>query len=125
MAPPDPRDHLTELRRRLDMEKKRLAELRQQVERTTTRANALKAQMIRDRLTTAMQAEGVADQAEAFAEHLVSTATSQAGDDRLRLAERERHIAAIERRNAAKLREARAEALELESVPPLDDEADK
>lgn len=61
--------------------------------------------------------------AEAFADHLEAAAAGRAGDPRLKLAEREREIAALERRNAAKLRDEGVGPLHLETPPPLHDQS--
>ncbi len=123
MAPTDEEGRLIELREHLAGEQARLAELRQRVEQATSRASTLKERMVRDRLIAADQAELVADQAESFAAQLEAVAVGPSKDHRLKLAQREREIAAVERRNAAKLRQAGAGPLQLESPPPLHDNA--
>lgn len=125
MAPADEDGHLVELRKRLASEQERLAWLRQQVEQATGRAKTLKERVIRDRLRAAVQAERVADTAESFAAYLEARAGGDAGDPRLKVAQREREIAALERRNAAKLRQAGAGPVQLERPPPLHDNADE
>lgn len=122
MATSDQDGHLAELRRHLASEQQRLVELRKRAEEAKQRAATLKARMIRNRLDTAAQAEVVADQAEAFAAQLEAEAGGRGDGRRLRLAEREREIAAIECRNAARLRQDGSGPLGLEAPPRLDDE---
>ncbi len=118
MAPADEDEHLVELRNRLAIEQERLAWLRQQVEQATGRAKSLQERVIGDRLRAAVQAERVADTAESFAAYLEDRAVGGAGDPRLKVAHREREIAALERRNAATRRQAGAGPLQLERPPP-------
>ena len=121
---PAGKDHdFLEWRHRLDIEQQRLAELRQRVADATARSESLKAQMIRERLNAAAQAEVIADQAEAFAANLEAGAVGEARNERIKMAEKERQIAAIERRNAAKLRKGGTGPLHLETPPPFRDEA--
>ena len=108
---------LVDLRNRLAIERNRLAEMRQQVK-------TLKERGIRDRLNAADLADLVADQAESCAALLEGMAVGEARDRRLKLAQREREIAAVERRNAARLRQAGAGPMHLERPPPLNDDAE-
>lgn len=122
MTPADDEAHLVELRDHLGREQQRLVELGRRAEAATARAEILRARIISDRLSAADQAELLADQAEAFAAHLEAGAVGPARNHRLKLAQREREIAAVERRNAARLREAGVRPLRLEFLPPLDDD---
>lgn len=92
VAPADEDGHLVELRNRLAIERERLAWLRQQVEQATSRAKTLQELCIRDRLKAADQADLVADTAESFAAYLEAKAVDDAGDPRLKVAQREREI---------------------------------
>ena len=125
MAPAHEDGQLVQLRNRLATERERLAELRPRVEQATSRAKALNERSMRDRLKAADQADLVADTAESFAAYLEAKAGGGAGDPRLKVAQREREIAALERRNAAKLRQAGAGPLQLERPPPLHDNAEE
>jgi hypothetical protein len=74
---------------------------------------------IRIRMAAAERAEKLADAAEAYAAYLESRAFREGRDKRLALAKRERDIAAVERRNALRLRAAGAGPLRLEGLPRL------
>lgn len=121
MASADEDGHLVELASRLAAERARLAEMRQRVERASGRARDLQERGIRQRLKAADQADLVADTAEWFAAYLEAKALGDPRDPRLKVAQREREIAALERRNAARLRETGAGPLHLERPPPLHD----
>lgn len=122
MARTDGEQHLVQMRKDLAAERERLSALRQTLEHATTRAGTLAGEMERNRLATAAQADLVAEQAEAFAGYLEATAGGRDRERKLRLATREREIAALERRNAAKLRSGGSGPLDLESPPSLDAE---
>lgn len=97
----------------------RLRELR-------SRAKGLREQVARDRLAAAENAQLVADHAEAFAEYLEGTPLDDdRRDQRLQMAHRERLIAAVERRNDLRLRQAGTGPLELERLPPLHDDTEE
>jgi hypothetical protein len=112
------------MRERLVDERERLVEVREYlVERRERLAAArvgergrLTEQILRVRDEAAERAERIAEQAEAYAAYLESSATSEGDRDRLSRAKAERTIAAVERRNAAKLRSAGIGAVHLESV---------
>ncbi len=125
MAPADEDGHLVELRNRLASERERLARLQQRVEQARSGAKTLQERCIRDRLKAADQADLVADTAESFAAYLQARAGGNAGDRRLKVAQREREIAALERRNAVKLRQAGAGPLQLERLPAIHDTAEE
>lgn len=124
MDEPDSRPDKVEAGGRLDREPERLAELRKRLEDATSRVEKLKRQIVSGRLNAAEQAERTANQADAFAAHLEASAEGQAREHRLRIASREREVAALERRNAARLREAGAGPLHLERPPSLRDDAE-
>lgn len=128
VAAADRKAHLNELRDRLHSEQQRLAELRRRAEQATNLADDLGEKIVRDRLDAARQADRVADLAETIADRLEAEAAADAGgpdtDRRLARAAREREIAAIERRNAARLREAGAGPLHLESLNPTGSDPD-
>lgn len=125
MSPDDEERHLVELRNHLTTELNRLAELRKQLEPAANQARILTNRSIRNRLKIADLAERVAEQAETFAAHLEARAVGDARDRRLKLAQRERAIAALERRNVARLRAAGAGPLRLESPPSLQDDSEE
>lgn len=64
-------------------------------------------------------AEQMADDADTFAAYLEAAARRGDAERRLRIAAAEREIAGIQRRNAAKLRQARGVSIELEHLPKL------
>ncbi len=125
MAPFGEDGRLAELENRLTTERNRLAEMRQRVEQAASRAKTLQERSIRDRLKAADQADLVVDTAESFATYLEARAVGDAGERRLKVAQREREIAAVERRNAAKLRQAGAGPLHLERLPAIHHTADE
>ena len=80
--------------------------------------HVLHAEAVALRRHAAAIAESMAEQAEAFAAYLEEQAGKGDADRRLRTAEVEREIAAIERRNAARLR-GDDWPVELERLPKL------
>lgn len=124
----DRNPHLDELRDRPHGEQQRLAELRRRAEQAANRADDLGEQIIRDRLDAARQADRVADLAESVADRLEAEVSAQADrpdtDRRRARAAREREIAAIERRNAVRLREGGTAPLHLESLNPAGPDPD-
>jgi hypothetical protein len=114
------RDAVVVLTAGLAVEKARLAELRRRSLRVRDQTEAIRESSFRHRVAAAEQAEQFADHADAFADYLEGNATGQDRGRRLRMAQQEREFAAVERRNAARLRERSRGHLELEAVPPFD-----
>ncbi len=100
--------------------RERLTALWVRADQACTQAEALKRRLVSERLEAAAQAERVADQADAFADYLERRAVGPERDRRLEMAERERMTAALERRNAARLRAAGPGPVHLESPISLD-----
>jgi hypothetical protein len=122
-AEADRRERRADERERLIDERELLVDRRDRllVERAIGRD--LQSRMIGIRTTAAERVEQMADQADAYAAYLESNALSDETDKRLTLAERERDLAAVERRNALKLRQAGTGPLQLEGLPRLAAEA--
>ncbi len=108
-------ERIEELRTKMAAERQRLAALRARAEQTSVDVRSLKRRIRRDRMEAAVQAERVAEQADAFADYLERRAAGPGRERRLGMAERERTIAALERRNAARLRAAGTGPVHLES----------
>jgi hypothetical protein len=88
-----------------------------------TESSNRQSRMLRIRAAAAERAEKMADEAEAYAAYLERSAVREGTDQRLLLARRERDIAAVERRNALKLRQAGTRPIRLEGLPRLTSEA--
>jgi sulfite oxidase len=73
--------------------------------------------MTKIKIEAAERAEKMADEADAYAAYLERTSARDGTGRRLALAQRERDIAAVERRNALKLRQAGTGPFRLEGLP--------
>ena len=122
-AEADRRERQADVRERLIDERELLVERRDRLVLERTIGRNLQSRMIGIRTTAAERVEQMADQADAYAAYLESNALSDETDKRLTLAERERDLAAVERRNALKLRQAGTGPLQLEGLPRLAAEA--
>lgn len=117
-------ERLAKFRTRLAAEQERMAELRARAEQSAAHLETLKRRIIEDRLEAAVQAERVAEQADAFADYLERRPAGPGRERRLEMAEKERMTAALERRNAARLRAAGTGPVHLESPVSLDPDPD-
>jgi hypothetical protein len=118
-AEADRRERRADERERLMRERERLVDQRERLVAERTIGRDLQIRMISIRMAAAERAEKMADQAEAYAAYLEDSALVVDTDKRLTLAKRERDIAAVERRNALKLRKAGTGPLRLEALPRL------
>lgn len=136
----DARDRAADERERIADERDEIADTRERIadirERATDRRESdvdqreadsdelsLRAQIVAFRREAAERADWIAEQAEKFATYFENAAGRGDTERRQRLAEIEREIAGIERRNAAKLRGPDDWPLDLEHLPrfPVDD----
>jgi hypothetical protein len=100
-------------------ERERLLDQRDRLVAERTTGRNLQSRMIRLRIEAADRADKMAAEAEAYAAYLESSALPDDADNRFLLVQRERDIAAVERRNAVKLRQAGSAAVRLEGLPRL------
>jgi sulfite oxidase len=118
-AEADRRERRADERERLMDERERLVDQRDRLVAGRTTARDLQSRMISIRIAAAERAEKMAAEAEAYAAYLEKNTVAEDADKRLLLAQRERDIAAVERRNALRLREAGTGPLQLEGLPRL------
>jgi hypothetical protein len=118
-AQADRREHQVDERERVIDERERLVDERERLVVERTIGRDLRSRMMRIRMASAERAEKMADAAESYAVYLESSAIGGDTDQRLALAKRERDLAATERRNARKLREAGTGPIRLEGLPRL------
>jgi DNA repair exonuclease SbcCD ATPase subunit len=119
----DIRERLADEREKLVDGRERLIEARESmIEARTSQNRGVAEGLVQVRLTAAERAERIADQAESYAAYLEGTADRGDREQRLKLAGRERDIAAVERRNAARLRDLGTTPLRLESLPRFSDD---
>jgi hypothetical protein len=135
----DEREAAADERDRVADDRERLAEVKQPVteehevlardgELLLGEGNAVREsvheRMVSVRIAAAERAEALAEQAEFYALYLKGSADRGDREDRLKIAAWECEVAAVERRNAAKLRDLGTEQFALEGVPkrPAPDE---